>query len=106
MSAAVKLSTETTISHHACKRMAQRGLSREQIDLVLAYGRKFHARRAVYYVIGKKEIARLGDKVPELIALEGIQVVLNSDDEVVLTAYRNRDFRQIRPCKRRERSLM
>ena len=69
MSAAVKLSTEITISHHACKRMAQRGLSREQIDLVLAYGRKFHGR-AVYYVIGKKEIARLGDKVPELIALE------------------------------------
>jgi len=106
MSAAVKLSSETAISHHAYKRMAQRGLSKDQVDLVLAYGRKFHARRAVYYVIGKKEIARLGNKIPKLIALEGIQVVVNSDDEVVLTAYRNHDFRQIRPRKRREKSLM
>jgi hypothetical protein len=38
--------------------------------------------------------------------LEGIQVVVNTDDEVVMTVYRNHDFRQIRPGKRRERKLM
>ena len=43
MSAAVKLSTETSISLHASKRMAQRGLSAEQVDLVLIYGRKVRA---------------------------------------------------------------
>jgi tyrosine-protein phosphatase YwqE len=106
MSAAVKLSTETSISLHASKRMAQRGLSAEQVDLVLIYGRKVRARGAVFYVVGKKEIARLGDKMSELIALEGIQVVVNTDDEVVMTVYRNHDFRQIRPGKRRERKLM
>ena len=106
MSAAINLSTETAISHHAYKRMAQRGLSMEQVSLVLTYGRKVHARRAIFYVIGKKEVARLGHKLPELAALEGIQVLVNADNEVVLTVYRNHDFRQIRPNKRSERKLM
>lgn len=106
MSAAVQHSTETTFSHHAYKRMAQRGLNAEQVELVLSYGRRVQARRAVFYLIGKKEVAQLGEKMPELVALEGIQVLMNAEDEVVLTVYRNHDFRQIRPCKRRERAMM
>lgn len=100
------LATNTpAVSDHAAKRMSQRGLSPRQVDLVMEYGRRVHSRRAVYYALGRKEVARHQVKVPELAELEGIQVVVNSDQEVILTVYRNHDFRKIRPCKRRHRKL-
>lgn len=97
--------TELILSGHAVKRMSQRGLQPFQIDLVLQYGRKVHARRAVFYVIGRKEVEMHRNHVPELEKLEGIQIVVNANHDVILTVYRNHDLRGIRPCKRRHRKL-
>ncbi len=93
---------EHEITSHASVRMHQRGLCERQIELALLYGRKIHARRAVFHVIGRKEIARFGELDPEL---NGIQVVTSSDHSTVLTAYRNHDLRAIRPTKRKHRHM-
>lgn len=94
-----------SVSDHAAKRMSKRGLFPWQIDLVIKYGRRVHSRRAVYYALGRREVSRYQEKMPELVGLESIQVVVNSEQEVILTVYRNHDFRKIRPCKRRHRKL-
>ncbi len=97
--------TDTSkLTLHAEKRLDSRGLSSEALELALSFGRKIHARHALFHVIGKKEIQRFSDQIPELKELEGVQVV-TSPDGVVLTAYRNRDLRSIRPTKRCQRHL-
>lgn len=93
------------LSEHASHRMCQRGLHDWQIELVLKYGRKIHSRRAVFHVVGRKEIQKYGAKIPELKELDGIQVVTDSGNLSILTVYRNHDLRGIRPNKRRHRHL-
>ena len=93
------------LSEHAAQRMCQRGLHEWQIELVLKYGREIHSRRAVFHVVGRKEIQKYGSKVPELKKLDGIQVVTGGDNLAILTVYRNHDLRGIRPNKRRHRHL-
>jgi len=98
--------TETqnfALTEHARQRMGQRGVSEEAVELALNYGRKIHSRGAVFHVIGRKEIAKLGDEHPEMAELDGVQVLTSSDCESVLTVYKNHDFRSIRPTKRRQR---
>jgi len=93
------------LSAHAAQRMSQRGLHVWQVELVLEYGREIHSRRAVFHVVGRKEIELYGSKVPELRKLDGVQVVAHSNSEIILTVYRNLDLRRIRPNKRKHRHL-
>ncbi|MCV6587814.1 MAG: DUF4258 domain-containing protein [Marinobacterium sp.] len=92
------------LSDHAQQRCSQRGLSEHHINMALRYGRTIRSRRAVFKVIGRKEIERYAGQAPELRDLNGIQVV-SSPEGVVLTAYRNRNLRQIRPSHRKHRNL-
>jgi hypothetical protein len=87
-----------TNSKHAELRESQRGISQKQILLAYKYGRIIHARRATYYVIGIKEINKFGLIEPELKTMNGIQLVVSSDG-TLLTVYRNKDLRKIRPYK-------
>lgn len=41
-------------SGHALKRMSQRGITTEAIEMTLHYGRKIYGRGVKCYVIGKK----------------------------------------------------
>jgi hypothetical protein len=93
------------LSQHAEMRMSQRAIDLEQVQLVLSYGRLIHSRRARYYVMGRKEIERLEKKGLDVGGLENIQVVVAEKSNLILTVYRNKDFRQIRPRHRRERWL-
>jgi len=104
----ITCSTETEtqtydVTQHARQRMGQRGVSEEAVELALHYGRKIHSRGAVFHVIGRKEIAKLGDEHPEITDLDGVQVLTSADGESVITVYKNHDFRGIRPTKRRQR---
>lgn len=92
------------LTHHAAKRLSQRGVSESQLRLVIEFGRKVHAHRAIYYIVGKKEIGKYQGVIPGFELLEGIQVVVNSSDDVVLTVFRNHSFRRIRSYKRRRNS--
>ena len=94
-----------SLSCHAIKRMSQRAINPEHIQLALEYGRLIHSRHAKFYVIGKKEVQRLGKEGVDLRQMEGLQVVVSEKTNLVMTVYKNKDFRQIRPQCRRQRHL-
>jgi hypothetical protein len=87
-------------TQHARWRMDMRGFSSSDVNKVLAYGRKVHVRGAVIYAMGRKEISQCAAVGIDLSGLDGLQVVCTNDG-VVLTVYRNRDFRGLRPRHRR-----
>lgn len=93
------------MTEHALTRMAQRGLHESDVGLALRYGRKIHSRRALFHVIGRKEINRFSNEIPEIKELDGVQVVTDGECETVVTVYRNHDLRAIRPNKRKHRHL-
>lgn len=88
------------LTQHALQRMGARGFSSADVNLVLAYGRKVHTRGASIYVIGRKEIAECSHYGVDLSSLDGVQVVC-SPEGAIMTVYRNRDFRSLRPRRRR-----
>ena len=72
--------------------------------LAYKYGRVIHARRAVYRVIGNKEIEKYGSIEPELKNMNGIHLVMSSKG-TVLTTFRNKDLRKVRPDKHNHKHL-
>jgi len=88
------------LTQHAHQRMGMRGFSSADISLALAYGRKIHVRGAAIYAVGRKEISQCAEFGIDLSDLEGLQVVC-ANDGTVMTVYRNRDFRKLRPKSRR-----
>lgn len=97
--------SEFWLSDHAIKRMAQRAIQEGQIQLALECGRLIHSRHARFYVIGKREVLKLRKDGIEAESLEGLQVVVDEKTNAVLTAYRNKNLRKIRPNSRRHRHL-
>jgi|GEM_PF-699324 len=89
---------------HARKRMDQRGITLEAVELALRVGRKIYARGAKYYVIGKKEIKRYGRYYPGLKRLDGLQLVCSPERGTIITLYRNPNLRAIKPSCRDKRS--
>jgi hypothetical protein len=92
-----KHNTETCLTDHALKRMTARGLSLDAVHAVMDYGRLVYTRGAAICAIGRKEVKRFARQGIDLSRYEGVQVVC-SHDGAVMTAYRNRDFRGLRPC--------
>lgn len=66
----------------------------------MAYGRVVHVRGAEIHAIGRKEVLRYRQRGIDLRMYEGIQVVCRPGAGVVLTVYRNRDLRGLRPHRR------
>lgn len=94
------------ISAHACKRMAQRGISVQQVRTVLRYGRVRSDRGAWVYAIGNQEVKHWGKRVPEVKACRGTQVIVQAHPvRVVTTVYRNQDFRRPRDTYRRAKHI-
>ena len=88
------------MSRHAARRMQQRNISEAAVRTALEQGRVVHVRGAAIHAIGRKEISRLRRHGIDLSGYDGVQVVC-APDGTILTAYRNRDFRSLRPCCRR-----
>ena len=93
-------------TQHALLRMSQRGISTEQVLSVMAHGRKVHARGAVHYVFGKKEVQEFKEADIDFSDLDGIHVVCDPSSEYVLTTYKNDDFRGLKPKHRRSRNIV
>jgi hypothetical protein len=105
MSAAPKTinpQSQPDLTRHAWRRMYGRGFSLAIIDLALCYGRVVHVRGATIHVVGRKEVERCRQDGIDLSSVEGIQVVC-ADSGAILTVYRNRDLRALRPRSRRAR---
>lgn len=99
----IDIQSEYSLTRHAWERMSGRGLSPAAIRLVLNYGRAAHIRGATIYAVGRKEVERYRQGGIELSPVEGVQVVC-TDSGSILTVYRNRDFRGLRPRSRRAHS--
>jgi len=88
------------MTKHAWEQMCGRGLSPDKLRRALSFGRIAHARGATIYVVGRKEVERFRRKGIDLTDLEGIQVVC-SEEGAIMTVYRNRDLRRLKPRRRR-----
>lgn len=88
------------VTAHAARRMQQRGITAQLLELVLRYGRTLHERGLSFRVIGNKEVERHARHGLDLQRAAGIHVLVEADGAVV-TTYRNHDLRKIRPAKRR-----
>lgn len=89
----------SAISNHALQRMRERRISEGAVRATLEHGRTVHVRGVAIYVIGRKEVSRLRRRDIDVADYEGVQVVCACDG-TILTAYRNRDFRSLRPRHR------
>ena len=96
-----KLNVPHQLTCHAAVRMNARRYRPETVEAVLAYGREAHVRGATICAIGRKEVDRARRAGLDLRDLEGIQVVCARDGSI-LTVYRNRDLRGLKPRHRRE----
>ena len=97
------------LSRHARLRTNARRFGVAAVEAALAYGRVVYVRGAEIHAIGRREVLRFRQHGIELRAFEGIQVVCRPGAGVVLTVYRNRNFRGLRPRRRhpsRGRSLV
>lgn len=80
-------------------RMAQRGLSPEDLEYVCRYGRSIRVAGALHRFLGRKDIPPEDRK--QKCRLEGTIVLLDEGTRMVITAYRNRQgLKRIR-CKQR-----
>ena len=88
------------LTRHARLRTSARRFGVAAIEAALAYGRIVHVRGAEIHVIGRKEVFRFRHRGIDLRDFEGVQVVCRPGSGLVLTAYRNRSFRGLRPHRR------
>jgi hypothetical protein len=89
----------THFSPHSRKRMAQRGLCQETIQLVLKYGRVIHKQGLKFLYITK----RMAQDDPELAQATDLMVVVSGVSGVVLTCYRSP--KAIRRVKKKPKRL-
>lgn len=91
----------TRLTMHASQRMNERGIPEAAVRAALEHGRIAHVRGASIHAIGQKEIRHFQRRGIDLSCYEGVQIVC-APDGTILTVYRNRDFRGLRPrCRRR-----
>lgn len=88
------------LTRHARCRSGARRVGVAAIEAALEYGRVVYVRGAEIHVIGRKEVFRYRRHGIDLREYEGIQVVCQPGGGLILTAYRNRDFRGLRPHRR------
>jgi len=84
------------LTQHARRRMYARRITLDGIRAALDYGRVFHTRGAMFYVLGRKELEQCRKDHLDISRWNGLQVVC-SRGETILTAYRNKSFRGLRP---------
>lgn len=91
------------LTYHAWQRTGSRRISDVALAAVLTYGRVAYTRGAKVFALGRREVHRFARHGIDLADHEGIQVVCTPDGSTVLTTYRDRDFRRLRPHRRRQR---
>lgn len=94
------------ITDHARRRLAQRNLSSNDIDYVLAHGRMWHAAKARFVHLGWRDIPAVDRLDDRRRRLEGtVLVLVHGDGWHLATAYRNRErgFKTIKHKEKRSR---
>lgn len=96
-------SLQPRLTRHAQLRMQQRGIRDRDVEMVISFGRRIHAKGLSYYVVGRKEMQHPSLAGQDVSRLAGLQVLVQSEDGVVVTTYRNADFHSIRSTPRDSR---
>jgi len=73
------------ISFHCSKRMLERNISQEALDICLEYGKKIYRTGITFYVLLEKTIKKY--LLPE--KLKGLCVLVTHDD-MIITTYKNK----------------
>ncbi len=84
------------MTEHAEHRMASRGISQRALKAALQYGSVRFTRKAWYYRITRLDVQKCKNQGVNIAEFEGIHVVV-SPDGAVLTAYRARKKRRLKP---------
>ena len=93
--------TQLVYSEHAYKRMAQRGIRKEDVEYVYEHGHRVYSGGVLHLFLRKKDIPQIDRRKSKARKLEGTTVLLSSyEDAEVITAYRNK---QALPHLRRKR---
>lgn len=87
------------MSKHARTRSFARSIPGDAILAARLYGRELHTRGAVLYVIGRKDVAEARSYGDDIARCEGVHVVCSQDDRI-LTVYRNHNLRSLRRSHR------
>lgn len=90
------------LTRHALDQMDRRSIPMQAVQTVLAFGRRVYTRGAEIYVLGRKETQHFGRRELHLVRYEGIHVVCHRDAGI-LTVYRNRQLKRLRPTHRARR---
>jgi hypothetical protein len=94
------------ITQHADSRMGSRRIRHIDVEVAINYGRRYHVRGAVIFAMGRREVAFCRARGLLVDKTQGLQVVCNSNEDTVITVYRNNDFRGLRRnTNRKRRSL-
>ena len=88
-----------TLTKHGATRLSARGLPVARLRGVFEFGREVHTRGAIIHVVGRNEVAYANKFAADITDLEGWHVVCSREGHLI-TAYRNRDLRGLRPHSR------
>jgi hypothetical protein len=93
--------SEFVMTDHAGLRMQQRGLTMQNIEQVISYGRCIHAPSSVTFFVGRKEVERMMAVGVDLRDCKNLHVVgvLENNQFVVVTMFKNETL-QRRPGER------
>ena len=80
------------LSCHAVQRSSQRGMKTKHIANLLKFGRKNYQNGAIYYSIGKKEIAKYKDICPGLKEMNGMHLITSEPYRVCRRVNILRDY--------------
>ena len=90
------------LTNHARSRMGSRHIRHTDVALVMDYGRSYHVRGAVIYVMGRHEVESCRNDRVISDNIKGLQVVCAQDNDAVITVYRNNDLRRLRRRRTRQ----
>ncbi|NJC98770.1 MAG: hypothetical protein C3F07_05820 [Anaerolineales bacterium] len=88
------MSSTFNLTKHAVRRMAQRNLSIDNLEYVLAYGERIHTTGITVYVLRKRDIPPEDRTRSEITRLEGTGVLTGFAQDgalEVITTYRNKN---------------
>jgi len=81
------------ITAHSIARMCQRRIPDWQIELALRFGKRIYARGSLYYFVGRRQVDKMEKQGYRGVEkLEGLTLVLDPHDKVLLTVFKNRRF--------------
>jgi len=79
---------------HAQKRMSERGITPEMVDLALKFGSKMRAPQTLYFFVGKRNIKKMKHLSKEMDHIHGLTLVLDPTGSTIITCFKNKKFPQ------------